>query len=176
VALAAYIPSKFEGDAPIPDCPHVKILHTNKTDVYVHKFGGWALSFVVKHEIGHLALALKDAGICPFSGKFFVATYQGPFQVFGRRNEILWVKKPHHKHHNETEAQAAEWDFEAPVGLGALDVEALFPEEFPIDEEFPPMEEDDFVPAPHTELPQSTASDTVEASQQAAALDAVQVS
>ncbi len=53
----------LQGDAPIPDCPHVKILHTNKTDVYVHKFGGWALSFVVKHEIGHLALALKDAGV-----------------------------------------------------------------------------------------------------------------
>lgn len=50
----------LQGNAPIPDRHDVKLVNTNATTVYVHRFGGWALSFVVKHEIRHLALALKD--------------------------------------------------------------------------------------------------------------------
>lgn len=128
VALAAYLPDKFQGKAPIPDCPHVKLVNTNATTVYVHRFGGWALSFVVKHEIKHLALALKDIEICPRKGKFFVATYSGPWKIFGRHNEILWVKKPKGKKGEE----GMDLTFNnSLMGLEALDVEKLFPEEFP---------------------------------------------
>jgi len=101
--------------------------------------------------------------VCPFSGKFFVATYQGPFQIFGRRNEVLWVRKP--KHHNDTTGQDGEWDAKA-VGLAALDAELLFPEQFPIDEE-----------PTKAELPMAVAAAVdVRTTQQDAALDVVQVS
>lgn len=53
----------MQDDAPIPDGPGVKIVSTNETEVYVHNFGGWAISFVVRHEIGHLSKALKDIGV-----------------------------------------------------------------------------------------------------------------
>ena len=68
--------------------------------------------------------------ICPKKGKFFVATYDTPFKIFGRHNEILFVKKPKHAHHNDTEAVG-----ENMMGWEALDVEALFPAEFPSKDE-----------------------------------------
>ena len=54
-----------QGNPPTPDCKSVKIIHSNTTKVYVHRFGGWAISWVVGHEIHHLAKALKEEGVSP---------------------------------------------------------------------------------------------------------------
>jgi hypothetical protein len=117
--------------------------------------------------------------ICPFSGKFFVATYQGAFQLFGRRNEVMWVKKPKHSHPDETEEGA--WDVKS-MGLGALDVELLFPEEFPVEEEPSFMAEGlmddikpDFKPVPHVGL-SNVEGNMAEMTQQGAASDVMQIS
>ena len=61
-----------------------------------------------------------------------MATYSGPWKIFGRHNEILWVKKPKHGHHNDTLSEGiSEFTFnDSLMGLEALDVEKLFPEEF----------------------------------------------
>ena len=71
--------------------------------------------------------------MCPGKGKFFVATYNGPWKFMNRHNEIWWVKLP--KHHNSSE-DTMDWmldgDYsEQASGLEALNVEQLFPEEFP---------------------------------------------
>jgi hypothetical protein len=110
----------------------VKIIHTNTTTVYTRTFGGFAFSWTVRHEIDHLAHALKEAGVCPFKGKFFVATYDGPWKWFGRTNEVWWVKFPKH-HHNKTEPEGppAEPKEAGIGGLEIVDPFMLFPEEFP---------------------------------------------
>lgn len=76
--------------------------------------------------------------VCPGKGNFLVATYDAPWKVFGRHNEILWVKRPHHKHGHHSNSLVDEQSFStASLGLQALDVENLFPEEFPdVDEDF----------------------------------------
>lgn len=63
-----------------------------------------------------------------------MATYNGPFKVFGRHNEILWVKKPKHSHHNNTLAEESTdlLGKGASQGWEVFDVESLFPEEFPV--------------------------------------------
>ena len=53
----------LQGNPPTPDSKSVKIIHSNTTKVYVHRFGGWAISWVVGHEIHHLAMALKEEGV-----------------------------------------------------------------------------------------------------------------
>ena len=54
--------SSLQEDIPKPDNRHVKLVKTNSSKVYVHEFGGFAISWLVKREIDHLRLDLKDLG------------------------------------------------------------------------------------------------------------------
>jgi hypothetical protein len=145
VVLAAYIPKKFQDDTPKPLDKHVKIFHTNATDVYVRSFGGWALSWVVLKQIHRLAEALKADGICPRSGKFFIATYDPPLKLTGRHNEVWWVKRPKHSHHNDSSAQETfQLQFEELLAP-AHSFTAIGPEAFP---ELSPSIEDQSMPEP----------------------------
>ena len=70
--------------------------------------------------------------ICPKKGKFFVATYSGPWKLFSRHNEILFVKKPKGgkgKERKEEEFSQLTLN-DNLMGWEALDVGELFPEEF----------------------------------------------
>lgn len=69
--------------------------------------------------------------ICPRKGKFFLATYSGPWKVFGRRNEVLFVKAPKHKHQHDSSADNMSFTAGSTLaGFEVFNVEKLFPEEF----------------------------------------------
>lgn len=59
-----------------------------------------------------------DLQICPRKGIISVASYDSPWKIFGRRNEIWWAERP--KRHNDSS-----------LTFGEFEVESLFPEEFP---------------------------------------------
>ena len=91
------------------------------------------------HLLAHVKIASIYMQICPKKGKFFVATYSGPWKFFNRHNEILFVKKPKGGK-KERKEELSQFTFnDNLMGWEALDVEDLFQEEFhPLD--LPEME------------------------------------
>lgn len=71
-----------------------------------------------------------------------MATYDGPWKLIGRKNEVWWTEVPrHHHHHNKSHDEPRlpldlDQALPEPFGFGAMEPEILFPEEMP-----PPPEE-----------------------------------
>ena len=62
----------------------------------------------------------------PGKGKFVLATYNGPWKIFGRKNEIWWTERPKHNKTKDFEPE----DMPVVTGFDQFDPMYLFPEEF----------------------------------------------
>lgn len=73
---------------PQPNDTSVKIETTADEYVAAIRFGGYASDKHIKEYSDKLENALKESSI-PYYGRFRLLTYNPPFQLFGRKNEII---------------------------------------------------------------------------------------
>ncbi len=82
------------GNLPRPKDADVKIVSQPEEYVAALTFGGFASDRGIEKYADQLAVALQAAGIA-YNGHFRFLGYNPPFQLFGRRNEIIVsVNKP----------------------------------------------------------------------------------
>lgn len=87
--MAFVMPSNFNKDnLPKPDNPEIVIETSEPEYVAVIQFGGFAnTESINKHKV-ILENALKEKGIS-YYGNFRFLGYNPPYQLFGRRNEVI---------------------------------------------------------------------------------------
>jgi len=96
-SMSFVMPKNYNKDnLPIPNNPEVVIKTTSDEYVAVIKFTGFASDKMIKLYAEKLEKALKEKSIS-FYGHFRFLGYNPPFQLFGRRNEIIvsviWISK-----------------------------------------------------------------------------------
>ena len=96
-SMSFVMPSSFsEENLPRPNDPAVKIEKTENTYMAVISFGGYASDSKIKDYSQKLKSLLDEKGISWY-GNFRYLGYNPPFQVFGRKNEIIvpvkWTEK-----------------------------------------------------------------------------------
>jgi hypothetical protein len=87
--MAFVMPSNFDKDnLPKPNNADI-VIETSKPEyVAVIKFGGFASTERINEHKNILENALKDKGLT-YYGNFRYLGYNPPFQLFGRRNEVI---------------------------------------------------------------------------------------
>ena len=91
--MCVYIPPQFQSNPPEPLDPDVKIVKSNETVVFVKEFGGFAMQEWVliraaetfRSELGEKIEELE-------LGHFWSASYDNPFKLWSRKNEVAWEK------------------------------------------------------------------------------------
>merc|ERR1712181_128741 len=79
------------GHTPTPTDPAIKIEQNKEFTVYVHKFGGYAMSDSVNlREARRFAEVLRNAGEEVDSDLFYTAGYDSPMKFWNRRNEVMF--------------------------------------------------------------------------------------
>ena len=87
--MAFVMPSNIDKkDLPIPNNSDIAIETTSPEYIAVIKFGGFASTDKINQYEKKLQQILKDKGIT-YHGNFRFLGYNPPFQLFGRRNEII---------------------------------------------------------------------------------------
>ncbi|MBN8707471.1 MAG: heme-binding protein [Bacteroidetes bacterium] len=87
--MAFVMPSKYSvADLPKPDNAEVVIETTDAEYVAVIRFGGFADTESINEQKVILENALKEKGLT-YYGNFRFLGYNPPFQLFGRRNEVI---------------------------------------------------------------------------------------
>lgn len=87
--MAFVMPSKYTvADLPKPDNAEVVIETTEPEYVAVIRFGGFADTESINEQKVILENALKEKGLTWY-GNFRFLGYNPPFQLFGRRNEVI---------------------------------------------------------------------------------------
>jgi hypothetical protein len=88
-SMSFVMPSAFnESNLPKPNDPGVLIKKTSDEYVAAIRFGGFASEKDLKFYSEKLQACLKEKGIIP-SGHYRFLGYNPPFQLVGRRNEII---------------------------------------------------------------------------------------
>lgn len=95
MTVAFYQPSSLQGaaasSAPKPTAADVALTSTPKMDVWVMPYGGYSNGETAKQKAKELQDKLTKAKeTFDASGEYFVAGYDSPMTVIGRRNEI-WI-------------------------------------------------------------------------------------
>jgi hypothetical protein len=95
--MSFVMPSTYtESTLPRPNDPNVKIQKTSEEYVAVISFGGFASDRHLKFYTEKLQKLLIEKGITSY-GHYRYLGYNPPFQLFGRRNEIIvsvnWQEK-----------------------------------------------------------------------------------
>ncbi len=95
--MSFVMPSAYnEGNLPKPNDPEVIIKKTKEEYVAAIQFGGFASQEDIKIYSEKLMLLLKEKNIKPY-GHYRFLGYNPPYQLFGRRNEIIvsveWKEK-----------------------------------------------------------------------------------
>jgi hypothetical protein len=95
--MSFVMPSEYSKEnLPKPNDPNVNIKNTADEYVAVIRFGGYASDKDLKFYSEKLQDLLKENGITSFGNYRFLG-YNPPFQVIGRRNEIIvsvdWIGK-----------------------------------------------------------------------------------
>jgi hypothetical protein len=95
--MAFVMPSAYSMEnLPQPNDSTVKIMKSKAEYVAAIRFGGYASDEDIKKHSDKLRKALEDAGI-QHDGRFRFLGYNAPYQVVGRRNEIIvglvWEKE-----------------------------------------------------------------------------------
>merc|ERR1712222_187590 len=86
-----YLNKKHQANPPTPTDPAVKIEQNKEFTVYVHKFGGYAMSDSVSlREARRFAEVLRNAGEEVDSDLFYTAGYDSPMKFWNRRNEVMF--------------------------------------------------------------------------------------
>jgi hypothetical protein len=87
--MSFVMPSAYnEGNLPKPNDPDVRIKKTEDEYVAVLRFGGFASDQDLKIYSEKLQNILKEKGIASY-GHYRFLGYNPPFQLIGRRNEII---------------------------------------------------------------------------------------
>jgi len=88
-SMAFVMPSKWDSNSlPKPNDPGIEILTSPEEYVAAIRFGGFASDGSMQKHKDLLETWLKKEGI-PFYGNFRFLGYNPPFQLMGRRNEII---------------------------------------------------------------------------------------
>ena len=88
-SMSFVMPSSYnQENLPKPNDPDVIIKNTDDEYVAVIRFGGWASDSKIKSYSDRLYDILEERGITPFGHARFLG-YNPPYQLFGRRNEIV---------------------------------------------------------------------------------------
>ena len=95
--MAFVMPSTYSKEnLPQPNDSTVKIMQSKAEYVAAIRFGGYASDEDIKKYSDQLKKALEEAGI-QHDGRFRFLGYNAPYQVVGRRNEIIvgvvWEKE-----------------------------------------------------------------------------------
>ena len=87
--MSFVMPAEFVKDSlPVPNNADVKIRTTSDEYVAAIRFGSFASDKNIKENMEKLENALKENSIS-YSGQFRFLGYNPPYQLFGRRNEII---------------------------------------------------------------------------------------
>ncbi len=87
--MSFVMPAEYDKDnLPVPNNADVKIRTTSDEYVAAIRFGGFASDKDIKENMEKLENALKNNSIS-YSGQFRFLGYNPPYQLFGRRNEII---------------------------------------------------------------------------------------
>jgi len=98
-AMMFWLPEKYqcEGCAPTPKKNDVEIVTVEEKIVYVRTFSWYTYETSIKFNEMKLKASLEKAGLVAGEDfedkKMIVATYNEPTHVFGRTNEVMFVKK-----------------------------------------------------------------------------------
>jgi hypothetical protein len=80
-------------DMPTPNNAGIQIETSEPEYVAVWRFGGFANTSTINEYIEKLKQSLQDKGIA-FHGNFRYLGYNPPYQIFGRRNEVIVAIDP----------------------------------------------------------------------------------
>jgi hypothetical protein len=87
--MSFMMPKKYDiNDLPTPEDSNVQILQTDEEYVAVISFGGFADDAKIKENSDKLAKLLKENNLLPL-GNFRWFGYNPPYQIIGRKNEIV---------------------------------------------------------------------------------------
>jgi hypothetical protein len=87
--MSFVMPLKYNKDnLPLPNDSSVKIKTMSEEYVAAIKFGGFASSDEIKKQTKLLENSLKELQLS-YYGNFRFLAYNAPYQLFGRRNEII---------------------------------------------------------------------------------------
>jgi hypothetical protein len=87
--MSFVMPAEFNKDSlPLPNDSTVSIETTSDEYVAAIRFGGFANEKRIREYTAKLEEALK-ANAIPYQGFFRLLAYNPPYQLFGRRNEII---------------------------------------------------------------------------------------
>merc|ERR1719362_2280761 len=90
--MCFYLNKKHQATPPTPTDPAVKIEQNKEFTVYVHTFGGYAMSDSVNlREAMRFAEVLKNAGEEVDTDLFYTAGYDSPMKFWNRRNEVMYL-------------------------------------------------------------------------------------
>ena len=88
-SMAFVLPAGYqEGNVPRPNDPGIAIKTSEPEYVAVVTFGGFASDQTIGEQKKKLEKALNDRGL-KHSGNFRFLGYNPPYQLFGRRNEVI---------------------------------------------------------------------------------------
>ncbi|XP_061195337.1 heme-binding protein 2-like isoform X2 [Saccostrea echinata] len=91
--VSFYIPPEHQENPPQPKNPNVFIEERPEFEAYVKSFGGFAKEESWVNEAQKLLEDLKEKTSEIHQDYWFTAGYNSPFQLFGRTNEVWFVKK-----------------------------------------------------------------------------------
>ncbi len=87
--MSFMMPKKYDiNDLPTPEDSNVQILQTDEEYVAVISFGGFADNAKIKENSDKLAKLLKENNLLSL-GNFRWFGYNPPYQIIGRKNEIV---------------------------------------------------------------------------------------
>jgi len=117
--MAFVMPSNFTiEDLPTPDNAEIVIETSEPEYLAVIKFGGFATTTSIRKHMALLKNALKDEWLTHYGNLRYLG-YNPPYQLFGRRNEIIVSVKLEFNtdkmHHTNNEILAMERSFEEPI-------------------------------------------------------------
>ncbi|XP_060074161.1 heme-binding protein 2-like [Ylistrum balloti] len=92
--VSFYIPSKHQADPPEPSDPKVFIEEWPERTILCQGFGGFAKEETWLSHAKTLTGIVEERGEKVHSNFWFTAGYNSPFQMFGRTNEVWFVKDP----------------------------------------------------------------------------------
>jgi hypothetical protein len=91
--ISFFIPPEHQENPPKPKNPNVFLEERPGFEAYVRQFGGFASEDSWVDEARKLSEDLKEKTEEVRGDYWYTAGYNSPFQLFGRTNEVWFVKK-----------------------------------------------------------------------------------
>ena len=91
--MCVYISPEFQSNPPEPLGSDVTIVRSNETVVFVKEFGGFAMQdWVLIRQAETFRAELADKIDELELGHFWAASYDNPFKLWNRKNEVAFEK------------------------------------------------------------------------------------